>query len=91
MRFITRTILFIAFIGFVSIQFATLIDDPQHLVEPDPDCPICLAAKTQVCIDPDISISFTQDIILYLVDDAPFNQDKENYFSIKSIRAPPLS
>ena len=90
MRSISKAFLYITFIGFISIQFASIIDDPQHLVEPDPDCPICLAAKTQVCIDPDITISFTPDIILYLVENILYHPEKENYLSTLSIRAPPL-
>jgi hypothetical protein len=88
---ITAVFLYIALVGFIGIQFATVIDDPQHLVEPDPNCPICLASKTEVCSNPHISIIFTPDIILYLVESKPLDQEIENYFSIKSIRAPPLS
>ena len=91
MKSITRAFVFIAFIGFIGIQFASLLDDPQHLLEPDPDCPICLAAKTEVYVNPHISISFTPDVILYLVENTLLDQEIENYFSILSIRAPPLS
>ena len=86
MKCINRTFLYIAFVGFIGIQFASILDDPQHLVEPDPDCPICLAAKTQVYLTPRISVSFTPDIIYYLIEKAPFNQEKENCSSIISIR-----
>ena len=81
----------IALIGFVGIQFAAVIDDPHHLIEPDPDCPICLAAKTQVCTTPQISISYTPDIVLYLVEMATQNQEKVNNLSTLAIRAPPVS
>ena len=91
MRSLNRAILYIVFIGIVAIQLATLIDDPQHLLEPDPNCPICLAAKTEVCITPHLSISFTPDIILFLVEMAVGNQGKEDHLSILSIRAPPVS
>ncbi len=91
MKCITVVFLYIALVGFIGIQFATVLDDPQHLVEPDPDCPICLAAKTEVYVNPHISISFTPDVILYLVENTPLDQEIENYFSIISIRAPPLS
>jgi len=91
MRYFSRVILFIIFIGFIGIQFAAVIDDPEHLIEPDPDCPICLAAKTQVCITPQISIGFTPNVIHYLVEKSPFNLEKENHLSILSIRAPPIS
>jgi hypothetical protein len=90
MKWLRRTIVFIAFFGFVGIQFASIIDDPQHLLEPDPNCPLCLAAETKVCTTPQISISFTPNIIHYLVEKSPFIQEKENYFSTLSIRAPPL-
>jgi hypothetical protein len=91
MKYVYRTLLFWAFIGFIGIQFTALIDNPEHLIEYDPDCPICLAAQTQVCITPQISISFTPNIIHYLLEEAPLNKDKENYFSTLSIRAPPRS
>ena len=91
MKFIFWIVLFFTFIGFISIQFATVIDDPEHLLEPDPDCPICLAAKTQVCITPQIPIGFTPNIIHHLVEKSPFNEEKENYLSNLSIRAPPQS
>ena len=91
MRSISRVIFFITFIGIIGIQFASVIDDPQHLTEADPNCPICLAASTQICITPQISISFTPDIILYLIEKSALNQAKEEYISIISIRAPPLS
>ena len=91
MKRLFQVIFFITLAGFVGIQFATLIDDPQHLVEPDPDCPICLAAETQVCIDPPISFSFTPAILLYLAEKEPLDQELNNYSLILSIRAPPLS
>jgi hypothetical protein len=90
MKYITQVYLYISLVGFIGIQFATVLDDPQHLVEPDPDCPICVAAKTEVYVNPHISISFTPDIILFLVEDTLLDQGIENYFSILSIRAPPL-
>ena len=90
MRNLIRAILFIAFIGFAGIQFASMFDDPHHLMEPDPNCPLCLAAKTQVCATPEISISFTPNILYYLVETSSFNEDKENYLLTLSIRAPPF-
>jgi hypothetical protein len=91
MKLISKALVFIALAGLIGIQFAAVIDDPQHLAEPDPDCPICLAANTQICIPPHVSISYTPDIIFYLIEKASFDQQKEAYLSILSIRAPPIS
>ena len=86
-----RTIVCFALIGFVGIQFAPLLDDPQHLVEPDPNCPICLAYKTEFCTNPHTSISFKPIIIHYLIEKVPSEPEKVNYSSILSIRAPPYT
>ena len=89
MKPIGRIITLFLFAGFIGIKFAPLIDDPAHFWEPDPDCPICLAAQTQVCINPDISITFTPEIILYLVEKPLFIPHVVNSCSILEIRAPP--
>ena len=91
MRLITRVIFSITTIGIIGIQFAAVLDDPQHQVERDPDCPICLAANTPICITPQISINFTPAVILYLIEKAPNNQVKDTHSVVISIRAPPLS
>lgn len=90
MRFFTRIIILILAAGFIAIQFAAVIDDSHHFLEPDPDCPICLAAQTQVYITPYISISYTPNILFYLIDKNPLDPQIQNYCSILSIRAPPL-
>ena len=91
MRYRFSVLLYLLFIGFIGIQFAAIIDDPDHLIETDPDCPICLAAKTQVCITPQVSLSFTPNIIHYLIERSPLHHYKDHYFSTLSIRAPPQS
>ncbi len=91
MKRVTLVLAYIILFGIIGIQFAAIIDDPQHLAEPDPNCPICLAAQTQVYITPQVSISFTPDIIVYLTDNAPGNPENENHLTSITIRAPPLS
>ena len=49
-----KTIILLLITGFIGIQFASVIDDPEHLIQPDPDCPICLAAQSPIFINPDI-------------------------------------
>jgi hypothetical protein len=89
MKFYRRVLFFVLIIGFTSTQFATLIDDPQHLIEPDPNCPICLTVHTPLCIDQDDTIAFTLDIIYYLCPDSPQDLHAYKHFSEQSIRAPP--
>jgi len=91
MKYLSKALLFFIFLGFIGILLAVLIDDPDHLIEPDPDCPICLAAKTQICITPQISLSFIPNVIHFLNERSPFHHYKDHYFSTLSIRAPPQS
>jgi hypothetical protein len=87
---IPRLIIFILLIiGFSGIQFALFIDDPHHLIEPDPDCFICIASHSSIDINPQITIEFTPNIISYLHDIS----SPKPYFQIFNIpfftRAPP--
>ena len=91
MNFLAKILIHLALAGLIGIQFAAIIDDPQHLAEPDPNCPICLAANTQVCIPPHVSISFTPDVVFFITEKSPKDLQKEAYLEIISIRAPPLS
>jgi hypothetical protein len=91
MRIVNRGIQLFVFLGLIGIQFTSLLDDPQHLIEPDPHCPLCLAAKTEVCTTPHISISFTPEIILYLIKEVPGDPGIEDCFLSIPIRAPPIS
>ena len=91
MKILLKTIYLLTIAGLIGIQLATIIDDPDHIAEPDPNCPICIASQTRACIDPDISISFTPDIIFYLIETSAYNPYSEYYYSNLSIRAPPHS
>jgi len=89
MKPVTRIIVLFLFAGFIGIKFAPLIDDPSHFWQPDPNCPICLAAQTQACINPDVSVTFTPDIILYLNEKPELFPHTLTFISILDIRAPP--
>lgn len=76
--------------GFIGIQFAAFIDDPDHIAEPDPDCPICIAAQTSAYLHLTTPTSFNLDILFYLIEKTPLEPHLYNYESNISIRAPPL-
>jgi hypothetical protein len=85
----SRYILLFVLLGITFFQFAPLLDDPQHFVEADPDCPFCLATKTELCTTPVFSISFTSEVIVFLVESAPCNLGSEDCLPHLKIRAPP--
>jgi len=91
MKSVNWVIAFLTIAGFFSIQFSTLIDDPQHFIESDPNCPICIAAKTEVCISPHLSIDFAPHLISLLIDTPVYLRETTGYSWIISIRAPPCS
>lgn len=82
-------VLSILILGFVGIQLATIIDDPSHIAEPDPDCPICIAAQTSAYLDINTSFNFTLDFLLFLNENSALEPHTHNYISLISIRAPP--
>jgi len=90
MIILKRIILILLLIGFSGIQLASLIDDPQHLLEPDPNCPICMASQTSLCINHHITIEFTPDIIIYLTENVFFVLFPHIYYTNLSTRAPPF-
>ena len=91
MKVLSKTIYLLTIAGLIGIQLATIIDNPDHISEPDPDCPICIASNTPVYIDPDITISFTPNIIFYLTEATSHNPYSEYCYLSLSIRAPPLT
>ena len=78
-------------IGLIGISLVTLIDDPAHLVDPDPDCPLCQADKTQVLLTSNIDLSSPSILLLYLNELRPNDLYSEYYNPLFSIRAPPLA
>jgi len=76
--------------AFLGIQEAPVLDDPAHFAEPDPDCPICLAAQTSACIDQDDTFGFVPDNVFFLHETVPSLPSKINFRLILSTRAPPF-
>jgi hypothetical protein len=90
MKIPKKVLILLIITGFTGLQFATFLDDPKHLSEPDPDCPLCLAAQNPLYITQDIIITYTPAIILYLLIATPVNPYTNNYISTYCSRAPPL-
>ena len=82
-------IVLIAVIGLTGIRLAVLIDDPEHLVAPDPDCPICQAYQSQVLLVSDVNPISPSTLLLYLNEHAPIDLYSNPLQPILSIRAPP--
>ena len=90
MRIFKRILLILLIFGFIEIQFASLLDDPQHLIEPDPDCLICLVSQTSVYINHNTTVVIFPDIIIYLSEGSFLEPCSHQYFANFSSRAPPF-
>ena len=87
-----RTIIIsIAIAGLIGIRLATMIDDPEHLVVPDPDCPICQAYQSQVLLVSEANLISPSILLLYINEQAPVDPYSDHVHPILSIRAPPIS
>lgn len=90
MKIVKQILLVLLIIGFSGIQLALYIDDPQHLIEPDPNCPICIASNTSLYINHQVTIEYTPDIIIYLSENSFLEPCSHQYFTNLSTRAPPF-
>ena len=91
MRLKSYIVTFIIIIGLTGIRLATLIDDPEHLIAPDPDCPICQAYQSQVLLDSNADLTSPTTFLLYLNEQTPIHPYSDPVHPILSIRAPPIS
>jgi hypothetical protein len=86
-----RIVVLFIIVGFIGIQLSVFVDDPDHLLRPDPQCPICVAAKTPVLLHPAPPASFTSDVVAYVPETPLPAPHSEIPACILSIRAPPHS
>ena len=91
MRLKTKIVVSIAIAGLIGIRLAMLIDDPEHLIIPDPDCPICQAYQSQILLVSDANLTLPSTLLLYLNEQTPIDPDSDLVHPILSIRAPPIS
>ncbi|MFC2134458.1 hypothetical protein ACFLTH_07550 [Bacteroidota bacterium] len=73
-----------------AFQFAVFFDDPEHFINPDPDCPICQISSTQVLLNPVTDFCETPDYVLQILEIRIENKYQDPEFSLRSIRAPPV-
>lgn len=86
-----RTIIvLIAVVGLVGVRLATLIDNPEHLIVPDSDCPICQAYQSQVLLVSDTDFTAPTTLLSYLNEQTPIDPNLDLFYPILSIRAPPI-
>ena len=90
MKILKRILLILLLLGFIEILLASLLNDHQHLIEPDPDCLICLVSQTSVSINHHKTVVFNPDIIFYLSEDSFLEPCSHQYFANFSSRAPPF-
>ena len=83
-------VVLIAILGLTGIRLAMLIDDPEHLLVPDPDCPICQAYQSQVLLVSEADLTSPAILLTYLNDRAPIKNHSNPILPILSIRAPPI-
>jgi hypothetical protein len=90
MRSKAKVLLWVIILGLVAIRLSTLIDDPEHLVTPDSDCPICQAYQSQLVVDSQVEVILFSLVVLYLNELATLDSFPDLTFTIHSIRAPPF-
>jgi hypothetical protein len=89
MRFTSHIMAVFLIACFVGIQLVPLFDNPQHMMTPAPDCPICMAYETQVLLTPVEVIGPSLNIILIILEYPSFNYYHHSAISLLIIRAPP--
>ncbi|MCK4558142.1 MAG: hypothetical protein KAV45_00055 [Calditrichia bacterium] len=91
MRLKSNIIVLIVIIGLTGIRLAILIDDPEHLIVPDPDCPICQAYQSQVLLVSNADLTSLSTLLLYFKEQTTIDSYSHPVDPILSIRAPPIS
>ena len=89
MQLLKRTILILLIVAISGIQFVSLIDDPHHFFEPDPDCFFCMVSQTSVYIHHIITLEFTPNVVIYVTEYNFVEPYSHQYFTNLSTRAPP--
>jgi hypothetical protein len=90
MQLLKRIILVVLIVAFLGIQFVSLIDDPHHFFEPDPDCFFCMVSQTSVYIHHIITLEFSPNVIIYITENKFIEPYSHQYFTNLSTRAPPI-
>jgi hypothetical protein len=78
-------------LGITAIQFIPILDDPNHLMKPDPDCPMCMAYQTPVLPGHAVCIGTIVINVAIIAETYVFNKYSRPFIPIFTIRAPPFS
>lgn len=78
-------------VGLLAINLAFLIENPEHLFQPDPDCSICQITSLQLIFDaPEPNVP--ELVLIEKLQDNCFQPHISSYhFSFVTPRAPPFS
>lgn len=82
---------FLLVLGIITIQLIPLLDDPSHLMRPDPNCPMCMAYQTYVLLGHAICIGIMVSVISIIAQTYIFNKYSHPNITIITVRAPPFS
>jgi hypothetical protein len=77
-------------IGLLTIRFSIIIDDPEHMLIPHADCPICQAYQSQVLLDSGIQYTFHSIVLIFISELPALDTHDDPIINIHSIRAPPF-
>ena len=91
MNILKKLLIFALCFGTAFITLSSVLDDPEHLFSPDPDCPLCQALKTglyftKTSIELPVTILF-----VFYTDIFQSNLYIISVITNLSIRAPPQS
>jgi hypothetical protein len=89
MRFALHILAVFLIASITGIQLVPLFDNPQHMMTPGPDCPICMAYETQVLLTPVEVVGPSLNIILIILEHPSFDYYQYPAVSVLIIRAPP--
>jgi len=76
--------------GLLAKRLSIIIDDPNHLLAPDSECPICQAYQSQVLFESDISVATPFLVFIYINELYPCDVISDPIIGVDSIRAPPF-
>jgi hypothetical protein len=88
-KFGLSLLLFILLTGIIGIGLIIILDDPDHIADPDPNCPLCLAAQTNFIFSPNILFFPLIQFLSYLIYFTYKNNYPDAILIVFSSRAPP--
>ena len=82
-------LIFIIFAGIIGMGFIVILDEPDHIIQPDPNCPLCLAAQTYFIFASTFIFFSLIQFLSYIIGITKKKICLDQLFYIFSSRAPP--